>query len=68
MNISQLKLRIEKFDDDDDGDDDDKDDNNNNNNKQKCKLDHTRLTHYTRERNLKHLIGRFHPFIGHEGP
>ena len=38
MNISQLKLRSEKFDDDvdeddnDDGDDDDDDDNNNNNN------------------------------------
>ena len=36
MNISQLKLRNEKFDDDDDddddNDDDDDDDNNNNNN------------------------------------
>ena len=35
MNISQLKLRSEKFDDDDDDnddDDDDDDDNNNNNN------------------------------------
>ena len=39
MNISQLKLRTEKFDDnndndDDDGEDDDDDDDNNNNNKQ----------------------------------
>ena len=32
MNISQLKVRSEKFDDYDDDDDDDDDDNNNNNN------------------------------------
>jgi len=32
MNISQLKLRSEKFDDDDDDDDDDDNNNNNNNN------------------------------------
>jgi len=31
VNISQPKLRSEKFDDDDDYDDDDDDDNNNNN-------------------------------------
>jgi len=31
VNISQLKLRSEKFDDDDDGDDDDDNNNNNNN-------------------------------------
>ena len=34
MNISQPKLRSEKFDDDDDNDDDDDDDDNNNNNNQ----------------------------------
>ena len=32
MNISQTKLRSEKFDDDDDDDDDDNNNNNNNNN------------------------------------
>jgi len=32
VNISQLKLRSEKFDDDDDDDDDDNNNNNNNNN------------------------------------
>ena len=32
MNISQLKLRSEKFDDDDDDDDEDDDDDNNNSN------------------------------------
>jgi hypothetical protein len=32
VNISQLKLRSEKFDDDDDDDDDDDNNNNNNNN------------------------------------
>jgi len=32
VNISQLKLRCEKFDDDDDDDDDDDNDNDNNNN------------------------------------
>ena len=32
MNISQPKLRTEKFEDNDDDDDDDDDDNNNNNN------------------------------------
>ena len=32
VNISQPKLRSEKFDDDNDNDDDDDDDNNNNNN------------------------------------
>jgi hypothetical protein len=31
VNISQLKLRSEKFDDDDDDDDDDNNNNNNNN-------------------------------------
>ena len=41
MNISQLKLRSEKFDDDDDhddDDDDDDDDDNNNNNNNICGL------------------------------
>jgi hypothetical protein len=40
VNISQLKLRNEKFDDDDDNDDDDDDDNNNN--KFNCKWAVTR--------------------------
>jgi hypothetical protein len=35
VNISQLKLRSEKFDDDDDDDDDDNNNNNNNNNNRK---------------------------------
>jgi hypothetical protein len=33
VNVSQLKLRSEKFDDDDDDDDDDDNNNNNNNNR-----------------------------------
>ena len=36
MNISQSKLRSEKFDNDEDEDDDDDDDDNNNNNNNKC--------------------------------
>ena len=40
MNISQLKLRSEKFDyDDDDDDDDDDNNNNNNNNKDKTNVE-----------------------------
>jgi len=39
VNVSQLKLRSEKFDDDDDDDDDD---DNNNNNIFNCKLADTR--------------------------
>jgi hypothetical protein len=39
VNISQLKLRSEKFDYDDDDDDDDDDNNNNNNNNRAYLLD-----------------------------
>ena len=39
MNISQLKLRSEKFDDDDDDDDDDNNNNNNNNNNNRTEDD-----------------------------
>jgi hypothetical protein len=38
VNISQIKLRSEKFDDDDDDDDDDDNNNNNNNNNLKKKV------------------------------
>jgi hypothetical protein len=46
VNISQLNLRSEKFDDDGDGDDDDDDYNNNNNNPLRVNPFHLLLTKF----------------------
>ena len=59
MNISQLKLRSEKFDDDDDDDNnnDDDDDNNNNNNNNNNTIGYVEAKHSTSDSDSNIIYG-----------